>query len=75
LSWCPYAYDPNIDYSDEPQTLVEFRLEATATGTHLFITETGFTDLPDDERRVEAFRSNSQGWGQQVHNIAAHVAS
>lgn len=75
LSWCPYAYDPNIDYSDEPQTLVEFRLEATATGTHLFITESGFTALPDDERRVEALRSNSQGWGQQVNNIAAHVAS
>jgi uncharacterized protein YndB with AHSA1/START domain len=31
--WHPYAIDPNIDYSAEPTTLVEFRLEETAGGT------------------------------------------
>src|SRR5689334_14928428 len=30
--WHPYAVDPNVDYSKEPPTLVEFRLEVTRTG-------------------------------------------
>ena len=32
----------------EPPTLVEFRLEPTATGTRLHICESGFAALPDD---------------------------
>src|SRR3954464_6940219 len=28
--WHPYAVDPKVDYSREPMTLVEFRLEKTA---------------------------------------------
>src|SRR3954465_9077930 len=31
-TWHPYAVDPNVDYSAEPPTLVEFRLEETAAG-------------------------------------------
>src|SRR3712207_2821933 len=31
--WHPYAIDPAIDYSAEPTTLVEFRLEETPGGT------------------------------------------
>jgi uncharacterized protein YndB with AHSA1/START domain len=27
FTWHPYAVDPNIDYSQEPTTLFEFRLE------------------------------------------------
>lgn len=75
LTWCPYGGDPNIDYSNEPKTLVEFRLEATADGTRLNITESGFDALPDDERRVDALRTNTQGWTEQVKNISAHVES
>lgn len=75
LTWCPYAGDPNIDYSDEPQTLVEFRLEPTSNGTRLIITESGFNALPDDARRVDALRSNTRGWNEQAKNIAAHVES
>ena len=75
LTWCPYGGDPEIDYSNEPQTLVEFRLESTSNGTRLSITESGFAALPDDQRRVDALRSNSQGWSEQVKNIAAHVES
>lgn len=75
LTWCPYASDPEIDYSDEPQTLVEFTLESTSDGTRLIIKESGFDALPDDERRVDALRMNSQGWSTQSKNIAAHVES
>jgi uncharacterized protein YndB with AHSA1/START domain len=75
FTWCPYGGDRDVDYSDEPTTLVEFRLEPTSTGTRLLITESGFTALPDDERRVDALRSNTRGWNEQAGNIAAHVES
>src|SRR6476646_5598196 len=35
LTWHPYAVDPKKDYSSEPSTLVEFRLEKTVAGTLL----------------------------------------
>ena len=75
FTWCPYAGYPDIDYSNEPQMLVEFRLEPTSNGTRLDISESGFNALPDDARRVDALRSNTQGWNEQVKNIAAHVES
>lgn len=61
------------DYSGEPTTLVEFRLEKTASGTLLVLTESGFDKLPDD-RRLEAFRRNDGGWDQQMKNIESYVA-
>ena len=73
--WCPYGGDPAVDYSAEPHTLVEFRLEATAQGTRLLISESGFDALPDEEVRVDALRSNTQGWNAQAEHIAAHVES
>jgi uncharacterized protein YndB with AHSA1/START domain len=72
FTWHPYAVDPDKDYSGEPQTLVEFTLEKTATGTLLRVVESGFDKLPD-KRRIEAFRMNDGGWGQQLGNIARHV--
>ena len=73
FTWHPYAIDPNIDYSKETPTLVEFRLEATAAGTLLVLTESGFDKVPSD-RRLEAFRMNDGGWTQQMKNIEAYVA-
>jgi len=73
FTWHPYAIDPKMDYSNEPQTLVEFRLEPTATGTLLFVTESGFDKIPS-HRRDEAFRTNDGGWTQQMKNIESHVA-
>ena len=73
--WCPYGGDPEVDYSNEPTTLVEFKLEPSSDGTRLVISECGFNALPDDERRVDALRSNTSGWNEQVKNIAAHVES
>jgi uncharacterized protein YndB with AHSA1/START domain len=73
LTWHPYAIDPKQDYSHEPPTLVEFRLEKTASGTLLTLTESGFDKIPA-ERRLEAFRMNDGGWTEQMKNIEKHIA-
>lgn len=73
FTWHPYAIEPGVDYSKETPTLVEFRLEKTATGTLLQVTESGFDKIPSD-RRLEAFRMNEGGWTIQMQNIEAHVA-
>jgi uncharacterized protein YndB with AHSA1/START domain len=61
------------DYSDAPRTRVEFRLEKTKNGTLLVVTESGFDQLPED-LRLEAYRRNEGGWGEQMKNIEAYVA-
>jgi len=71
--WHPYAIDPKVDYSGEPSTLVEFRLEAVAEGTRLTVVESGFDQLPA-ARRDEAFRMNDRGWAQQMGNLQQHLA-
>ena len=73
FTWHPYAVDPGTDYSQETPTLVEFRLEATATGTLLVVTESGFDQVPE-ARRAEAFLRNDGGWAQQMGNIETYVA-
>jgi uncharacterized protein YndB with AHSA1/START domain len=72
FTWHPYAVDPDVDYSPETPTLVEFRLEPTANGTRLTVVESGFDSLPDN-RRPDAFRMNEGGWTEQMKNIQAHV--
>jgi len=73
FTWHPYAVDPNVDYSKETPTLVEFRLERTGEGTLLTITESGFDKIPA-HRRIEALRMNDGGWAEQTTNIERHVA-
>jgi len=73
FTWHPYAVDPKADYSQETPTLVEFRLEKTASGTLLVLTESGFDNIPG-ERRAEAFRRNDGGWTEQMKNIESYVA-
>jgi uncharacterized protein YndB with AHSA1/START domain len=70
--WHPYAIDPEIDYSQEPMTQVEFKLEPVAQGTRLSVSESGF-DLIPAKRRNEAFRMNEGGWAVQCENIRKHV--
>lgn len=70
--WHPFAIDPQVDYSHETPTLVTFTLQEIAGGTRLTVVESGFDQVPA-ERRLEAFRMNSQGWDAQVANIARHV--
>jgi uncharacterized protein YndB with AHSA1/START domain len=71
--WHPYAIDPQVDYSSEPTTLVEFRLQESPEGTRLTIVESGFDRLPAS-RRSEAFRMNDGGWTAQIGNLERHVA-
>lgn len=73
FTWHPYAVDVAVDYSKETPTLVEFRLQPTADGTRLTVTESGFSDLPDD-RRQEAFARNSEGWSMQMKNVEDYLA-
>jgi uncharacterized protein YndB with AHSA1/START domain len=70
--WHPHAVDPKVDYSREPTTLVEFRLEDAPGGVLLTVTESGFDRIPPS-RRDEAFRMNSRGWEAQMGSIARHV--
>lgn len=71
--WHPYAIDPKVDYSQEPMTLVEFRLEEVEGGTALTIVESGFDGIPL-ARRAEAFRMNDSGWAGQAKNIERYVS-
>jgi uncharacterized protein YndB with AHSA1/START domain len=73
FTWHPYAVDNDIDYAKESPTLVEFKLDQTATGTLLVVTESGFDKIPGN-RRIEAFRMNEGGWTEQVKNIENHVS-
>jgi len=72
FTWHPYAMDEAVDYSKESPTLVEFTLEPKGSGTHLTVTESGFDKLPEN-RRLEAFRMDSEGWIEQMENIAKYV--
>jgi uncharacterized protein YndB with AHSA1/START domain len=72
--WHPYAFEPGVDYTNEPTTLVEFQLEEVADGTRLTVVESGFDRIPA-ARRAEAFHMNDAGWAEQVQNIARYVAS
>jgi uncharacterized protein YndB with AHSA1/START domain len=73
FTWHPAAVEPGTDYSREPSTLVEFRLEPSPGGTVLTIVESGFEKIPAS-RRAEAFRMNEGGWAEQIRNIERHVA-
>ena len=73
FTWHPYAVDPRKDYSQETPTSVEFRLEKTATGTLLKLTESGFDKIPT-ARRVEAYQMNDEGWVTQMKNIEEHLS-
>jgi hypothetical protein len=70
--WHPYAIEPGADYSQEPTTLVEFRLDEVSDGTRLTVTESGFDRIPA-ARRDLAFRMNDGKWTQQVVNIERYV--
>lgn len=72
FTWAHPKSIEKADYSGEPTTLVEFRLEKTATGTLLTIVESGFDKLPAD-RRLEVFRGNESGWIEQLKNIENYV--
>jgi uncharacterized protein YndB with AHSA1/START domain len=71
--WHPYAIDPAVDYTSEPTTLVELRLEEVAGGTQLTVVESGFDAIPA-ARRADALRMNDHGWAEQMKNLERYVA-
>ena len=70
--WHPAAINPSVDYSREPTTLVEFKLEDAPGGTHVTVVESGFKEIPP-ERRDAAFRMNYEGWGIQVSRLEDYI--
>ncbi len=70
--WHPFAVEPGRDYSAEPTTLVEFRLQTAAEGTLLTMSESGFDQIPL-ERRVQAFQADDHGWTMQAMLIRKYL--
>ncbi|HEX3902418.1 MAG TPA: SRPBCC family protein [Polyangia bacterium] len=71
--WHPFAVEGDVDYSQEPMTLVAFELEEAAGGTTLTITESGFEALPAS-RRAKAFTMNEQGWAAQAKLVEKYLS-
>ncbi len=71
-TWHPYPADQTLDYSQEPETVIEFTLEPRDTGTLLKVRESGFSAIPAF-RREEAFGMNTRGWRYQLINIERYV--
>jgi uncharacterized protein YndB with AHSA1/START domain len=71
--WHPFAVDANIDYGNEPTTLVEFTLSETADGVLLRIVESGFDAIPE-ARRADAFEANSGGWAKQAELVRKYLS-
>ncbi|MDB6447177.1 Uncharacterized conserved protein YndB, AHSA1/START domain [Pseudomonas sp. NFACC32-1] len=72
--WHPYAIEPEVDYSQEPETRVQFELEDMDGGTLLKVVESGFSGIPE-ARRLKAFRMDSRGWDEQMANIEEFLAN
>ena len=72
--WHPFAIDPKVDYSKEPTTLVEFRLEDAKDGILLTVTESGFDRIPL-ARRAQAFGANEQGWTLQMTLVEKYLSN
>ncbi|SFW82964.1 MULTISPECIES: SRPBCC family protein [Pseudomonas] len=70
--WHPYAVEPQVDYSQESETRVQFELEDMDGGTLLKVVESGFNNIPE-ARRLKAFRMDSRGWDEQMTNIEAFL--
>ncbi|KKA04036.1 vanillate O-demethylase oxidoreductase VanB [Pseudomonas ogarae] len=71
--WHPYAVEPQMDYSQESETRVQFELEDMDGGTLLKVVESGFNKIPE-ARRLKAFRMDSRGWDEQMANIEAFLS-
>lgn len=71
--WHPFAIDANVDYDEEPTTLVEFTLSETADGVLLSIVESGFDAIPE-ARRADAFEANSGGWAKQTELVRKYLS-
>jgi uncharacterized protein YndB with AHSA1/START domain len=71
--WHPFATERDVDYSNEPTTLVEFVLEDASGGVMLTVAESGFERIPL-ARRAKAFTANEQGWTMVITLIEKYLA-
>jgi uncharacterized protein YndB with AHSA1/START domain len=71
--WHPFAVDHDVDYTEEPTTLVTFELREADGGILLTITETGFDQIPA-ARRVQAIKANEGGWTYQTRLIEKYLS-
>ena len=71
--WHPFAVDVGVDYSGEPTTLIEFRLDERDDGVLVTVTESGFENIPL-ERRAKAFEANKGGWDAVIMLLEKYVA-
>ncbi|HEY0867227.1 MAG TPA: SRPBCC family protein [Fimbriimonas sp.] len=67
------SLDTGGDVLQQPNTLVEFRLEPVAEGTRLKLTESGFASLPA-EVYEKAFKDNNEGWDYMLDRLAKYAA-
>lgn len=70
--WHPFAVDPDVDYEQEPTTLVEFTLAERPDGVLLTITESGFEAIPG-ARRGPSLQANDEGWAIQTTLVRKYV--
>jgi uncharacterized protein YndB with AHSA1/START domain len=71
--WHPGVKLPEEDLSQEPATLVTFRLEDAEGGTFVTVTETGFDQL-FASRRARVFGENDGGWKHQLAALERHFS-
>jgi uncharacterized protein YndB with AHSA1/START domain len=70
--WHPGMPQPGIDYSKEPATTVEFRLEEVVGGTLVTVVESGFDQIPLS-RRAHVFEENTEGWRIQMESLDSYA--
>jgi uncharacterized protein YndB with AHSA1/START domain len=70
--WHPGATERGKDYSGQPTTLVEFRLDDAPGGTRLTLVESGF-DALDPEYRRRAYEENEKGWVMQMESVQRYL--
>jgi uncharacterized protein YndB with AHSA1/START domain len=71
--WHPGVPRTAVDYSIEPTTLVEFRLEDADGGTLLTVIESGFDEI-SLARRAGVFGENEKGWESQLKAVERYVS-
>ena len=71
--WHPGVKLPGEDLSQEPMTLVEFRLEEAEGGTLVTVTESGFDRLFAN-RISRVFGENQAGWKTQMAALERYLA-
>jgi uncharacterized protein YndB with AHSA1/START domain len=70
--WHPGAPQPDVDYSAEPTTLVEFHVEDAEGGAMLTVRETGFDQI-SLARRAGVYKDNVGGWEAQTQSLARYI--